>query len=69
MKLSVTKGAPLPFSVHILTPCHMYGSKPFVKYPDDIPDYYKQAIPEGMTWERCMTFEDGGVCTASNHSR
>nr|ACD13196.1 chromo-red fluorescent GFP-like protein [Echinopora forskaliana] len=68
MKMTVTKGAPLPFSVHILTPSHMYGSKPFNKYPADIPDYHKQSFPEGMSWERSMIFEDGGVCTASNHS-
>ena len=41
MKLTVTKGAPLPFSIDILLPQEMYGSKPFIKYPDNIPDYIK----------------------------
>ncbi|XP_073251518.1 GFP-like non-fluorescent chromoprotein [Porites lutea] len=69
MKLKVTKGAPLPFSIDILLPQEMYGSKPFIKYPKDIPDYIKLSFPEGITWERTMTFEDGAVCTASNDSR
>lgn len=69
MKLTVTKGAPLPFSIDILLPQEMYGSKPFIKYPDNIPDYIKLSFPEGITWERTMTFEDGAVCTASNDSR
>ena len=69
MKLKVTKGAPLPFSIDILLPQEMYGSKAFIKYPKDIPDYIKLSFPEGITWERTMTFEDGAVCTVSNDSR
>nr|BDF83301.1 fluorescent protein DiLiFP570 [Diadumene lineata] len=68
MKLVVTKGAPLPFAYDILLPQHMYGSKPFIKYPAEIPDYYKQSFPEGFSWERIMKFEDGAVCTVSQHS-
>ena len=69
MKLKVIKGAPLPFSIDILLPHHMYGSKPFINYPESIPDYIKLSFPEEITWERSMTFEDGAVCTVSNDSR
>ena len=69
MKTRVTKGAPLPFAFEILTPVEMYGSKPFVQHPADIPDYYKQAIENGgMSWERIVTFEDGAVMTVCNQS-
>ena len=69
MQLAVTKDAPFPFPIDILLPQEMYGSKPFIKYPDSIPDYIKLSFPEGITWERTMTFEDGAVSTATNDSR
>nr|AQY63018.1 ERT2-PhoCl-Cre-PhoCl-ERT2 [Expression vector pCAG-ERT2-PhoCl-Cre-PhoCl-ERT2] len=31
-----------------------------------IPDYFKQSFPEGYSWERSMTYEDGGICIATN---
>ncbi|RMX56432.1 hypothetical protein pdam_00008806 [Pocillopora damicornis] len=34
-----------------------------MKYPADIPDYFKQAFPEGLTYDRKLTFEDGGSNT------
>ena len=34
-----------------------------------MPDYFKQAFPAGMSYERTFTFEDGGVATASGHIR
>nr|BAE93225.1 large stokes shift fluorescent protein [Montipora sp. 20] len=68
VKLTVTKGGPLPFAWDILSPLFQYGSIPFTKYPEDIPDYVKQSFPEGYTWERTMNFEDGAVCTVSNDS-
>ncbi|XP_068707910.1 GFP-like non-fluorescent chromoprotein [Montipora foliosa] len=68
VKLTVTKGGPLPFAWDILSPLSQYGSIPFTKYPEDIPDYVKQSFPEGYTWERIMNFEDGAVCTVSNDS-
>ena len=68
MKLTV-KGEPLPFSYVILLPQFCYGSKGFIKYPDDIPDYIKLSFPDGITWERIMTFEDGAVCTVCNDTK
>ena len=32
-------------------------------------DYFKQAFPAGMSYERAFTFEDGGVAAASGHIR
>ena len=29
-----------------------------------MPDYFKEAFPTGMSFERTFTFEDGGVVTA-----
>ena len=69
MKLEVTDGAPLPFAFDILTTAHQYGNRAFTQYPEEIPDYFKQTFPNGFSWERSMIFEDGGVCTASNHIR
>ena len=63
------KGGPLPFAWDILSPQSQYGSIPFTKYPEDIPDYVKQSFPEGYAWERIMNLEDGAVCTVSNDSR
>ena len=66
MNLVVTKGAPLPFSFDLLTPAFMYGNRVLTKYPEDIPDYLKQAFPEGFDWDRSMFFEDQAVCTADS---
>ena len=34
-----------------------------------MPDYFKQAFPAGMSYERTFTLKDGGVATASRHIR
>ena len=65
----VTKGGPLPFSFDILSSAFKYGNRCFTKYPEGMPDYFKQAFPAGMSYERTFTFEDGGVATASGHIR
>ena len=65
----VTKGGPLPFAVDIVAPTLKYGFKCFMKYPADIPDYFKQAFPEGLTYDRKLTFEDGGCATATVEMR
>nr|BDS09300.1 AsRed [synthetic construct] len=64
MKIEVIEGGPLPFAFHILSTSCMYGSKAFIKYVSGIPDYFKQSLPEGFTWERTTTYEDGGFLTA-----
>jgi len=66
MKLTVTKGGPLPFAYDILTTVFDYGNRAFVKYPTDIVDYFKKTFPEGFSWERAMAYEDGGICIATN---
>ena len=58
-------GKPLPFSFDILSSVFQYGNLCFTKYPADMPDYFKQAFPDGMSYERSFLFEDGGVATAS----
>ncbi|XP_058953550.1 GFP-like fluorescent chromoprotein amFP486 [Pocillopora verrucosa] len=63
----VITGAPLPFSFDLLSPALQYGNRCFTKYPEGMPDYFKQAFPAGMSYERTFTFEDGGVATASGH--
>ena len=57
----VTKGGPLPFSFDILSSVFKYGNRCFTKYPAGMPDYFKEAFPAGMSFERTFTFEDGGV--------
>ena len=66
MDLVVTEGAPLPFAFDILTTAFHYGNRVFAKYPNHIPDYFKESFPEGYTWQRSLTFEDGGICIATN---
>ena len=66
MNLTVKEGGPLPFAYDILTTVFQYGNRAFVKYPKDIPDYFKQSFPEGFSWERSMAYEDGGICIATN---
>ncbi|XP_027044177.1 GFP-like fluorescent chromoprotein amFP486 isoform X2 [Pocillopora damicornis] len=63
----VTKGGPLPFSFDILSSAFKYGNRCFTYYPEGMHDYFKQAFPAGMSYERSFTFEDGGVATASGH--
>ena len=64
--LTVKEGGPLPFAYDILTSAFQYGNRVFTKYPDDIADYFKQSFPVGYSWERSMTYEDGGICTVSS---
>ena len=54
MKLTVTKGGPLPFAYDILTTVFDYGNRAFVKYPTDIVDYFNKTFPEGFSWERAI---------------
>ena len=67
MDLTVIEGGPLPFAFDILTTVFQYGNRVFVKYPKEIADYFKQSFPEGYSWERSMTYEDGGICHATNN--
>nr|ACV52378.1 fluorescent protein [Lobophyllia hemprichii] len=66
MSLEVKEGGPLPFSYDILTTAFNYGNRVFAEYPDHIQDYFKQSFPKGYSWERSLTFEDGGICIARN---
>jgi len=66
MDLKVKEGGPLPFAYDILTTAFHYGNRVFAEYPDHITDYFKQSFPKGYSWERSLTFEDGGVCIARN---
>nr|BAR40084.1 TurboFP635-RLuc8.6-545 [synthetic construct] len=65
MKIKVVEGGPLPFAFDILATSFMYGSKTFINHTQGIPDFFKQSFPEGFTWERITTYEDGGVLTAT----
>ena len=62
----VVEGGLLPFAFDILTTVFDYGNRVFAKYPAEIVDYFKQFFPEGYCWERSMSYEDGGVCIATN---
>ena len=63
------KGGPLPFAFDILSAAFCYGNRVFTKYPEGKTDYFKQAFPGGLSWERTMTFEDGGICTVTAEIR
>nr|BAX00790.1 fluorescent protein [Acropora digitifera] len=66
-ELVITKpaGKRLPFSFDILSTVFQYGNRCFTKYPEGMTDYFKQAFPDGMSYERSFLYEDGGVATAS----
>ena len=66
---TVVEGGPLPFAFDILTPAFQYGNRAFTKYAKDLTDYFKPSFPEGYCFERCMTYEDGGICTVSSDIR
>nr|WOD55019.1 stagRFP-msfGFP [Cloning vector pEnEOitagRFP-msfGFP] len=65
MRIKVVEGGPLPFAFDILATSFMYGSRTFINHTQGIPDFFKQSFPEGFTWERVTTYEDGGVLTAT----
>nr|AVV68400.1 memb-tag-mkate-scFv35-GAL4 [Mammalian expression vector pEXPR39] len=65
MRIKAVEGGPLPFAFDILATSFMYGSKTFINHTQGIPDFFKQSFPEGFTWERVTTYEDGGVLTAT----
>uniref|UniRef100_UPI0001E070E1 LSSmKate2 red fluorescent protein n=1 Tax=synthetic construct TaxID=32630 RepID=UPI0001E070E1 len=65
MRIKVVEGGPLPFAFDILATSFMYGSYTFINHTQGIPDFFKQSFPEGFTWERVTTYEDGGVLTAT----
>ncbi|KAL9986175.1 hypothetical protein ACROYT_G000270 [Oculina patagonica] len=69
IKLRVTSGAPLPFAFDIISATFCYGNRPMTKYPEEIPDFFKQALasPGGLSWERSITCEDGGSAAVSCH--
>ena len=53
------------FSFDILSSAFKYGNRCFTKYTEGMPDYFKQAFPAVMSYERTFTLEDEGVSTAS----
>ena len=62
------EGGPLPFAFDVLTTVFDYGNRVFAKYPNEISDYFKQSFPEGYSWERSMSYVDGGSCLATNNT-
>nr|AAM10626.2 green fluorescent protein [Heteractis crispa] len=68
LTITVTEGGPLPFAFDILSHAFRYGNKVFAKYPKDHPDFFKQSLPEGFTWERVSNYEDGGVLTVKQET-
>ena len=53
------------FSFDILSSAFKYGNRCFTKYTEGMPDYFKQAFPAVMSYERTFSLEDEGVSTAS----
>nr|AAK54757.1 green fluorescent protein [Renilla reniformis] len=61
VKISVTKGAPLPFAFDIVSVAFSYGNRAYTGYPEEISDYFLQSFPEGFTYERNIRYQDGGT--------
>nr|AAG41205.1 green fluorescent protein asFP499 [Anemonia sulcata]AAN52735.1 green fluorescent protein as(s)FP499 [Anemonia sulcata]ABQ58830.1 green fluorescent protein FP499 [Anemonia rustica] len=68
LNITITEGGPLPFAFDILSHAFQYGIKVFAKYPKEIPDFFKQSLPGGFSWERVSTYEDGGVLSATQET-
>ena len=69
MDIRVTEGKPLPFSFDILSVAFQYGNRTYTKYPEKIPDYFVQSFPEGFTYERTLSFEDGAIVKVESDIR
>ncbi|RMX59763.1 hypothetical protein pdam_00015367 [Pocillopora damicornis] len=39
-------------SFDVLSSAFKYGNRCFTEYPADMPDFFKQAFPAGMSYER-----------------
>ena len=61
----VTNGGPLSFSSDLLLSAFKYGNRCFTKYPADMPDFFEQAFPAGMSYEK--TFKIWGWRSCSYH--
>nr|BAN81731.1 green fluorescent protein [synthetic construct] len=61
LDIRVIEGDPLPFSFDILSVAFQYGNRTYTSYPAKIPDYFVQSFPEGFTFERTLSFEDGAI--------
>ena len=48
----VTKGGPLSFSCNVLSLAFKYGNRCFTEYPAEMLDFFEQAFPAGMSYER-----------------
>nr|BBB18811.1 calcium indicator protein OeNL(Ca2+)-230 [synthetic construct] len=67
LRVTMAEGGPMPFAFDLVSHVFCYGHRVFTKYPEEIPDYFKQAFPEGLSWERSLEFEDGGSASVSAH--
>lgn len=56
-----TGDLPVPWASILST--MTYGVHCFAKYPDNIKDFYKSALPEGYSQERTISFEGDGTYT------
>ena len=52
-------------SFDVLSSAFKYGNRCFTEYPADMPDFFKQAFPAGMSYER--TFKIWGWRSCSYH--
>jgi len=59
----ISKSGKLPISWAAISSALGYGFKCFAKYPNGIPHYFQESMPEGYTQERTITFENDGVVT------
>jgi len=60
----VCKSGKMPIPWSLLCPTLQYGFLVFAKYPNGIPNFYVQSMPEGFAYDRTLTFEDDGVVTS-----
>ena len=48
------RGGPLSISFDVLSSAFKYGNRCFTKYPADMPDFFEQAFPAWMSYERTV---------------
>jgi len=60
----VCKSGKMPVPWSLLAPTLGYGFLVFAKYPNGIKNFPVESFPEGVTYDRTLTFENDGVITS-----
>lgn len=60
----ICKSGKMPVPWPLMAPTLQYGSIVFAKFPNEIKNFPVETFPEGLTYDRTLTFENDGVITS-----